>query len=178
VIKGAPWSFAVVASVIAVSMFTGFRFWFRQNLDLKNDLIATYQNRYGPLVGAPRADSATSPLPLIKSWDGYKKTEVVGKVFRNERVPVDGMSYVNCRFSNVTFVYNATAPFSFIGGEVSGPVSLHNDNAPMQSAMEFLRAFHVIREDMQFEDGSTIRPLPIRPAGAPPFKPLGGLQFK
>jgi hypothetical protein len=38
---------------------------------------------------------------------------VVNQTFRNRAVELDGKAFVDCRFENVTFVYNATKPTSF-----------------------------------------------------------------
>lgn len=45
---------------------------------------------------------------------------IIGKSFRNERIVLDGKSFVNCRFDNVTMEYNGTAPFELLSNSFGG----------------------------------------------------------
>jgi hypothetical protein len=45
---------------------------------------------------------------------------VAGREFINQRVPLDGMAYRDCTFTNVTFLYSGTAPVEISGSHYKG----------------------------------------------------------
>jgi hypothetical protein len=54
---------------------------------------------------------------------------VVGKKFKNETISVDGQSYRNTTFENVTLLYNGVAPWEFATGVVfKGDITLRTEN--------------------------------------------------
>jgi len=52
---------------------------------------------------------------MESNWSIYPYEEVVGQHFENTSVLVDGKKFSNCTFSNVTFLFEGTAPFQFNG---------------------------------------------------------------
>ncbi len=46
-----------------------------------------------------------------KDWGKKPRVSVIEKSFVNERVEIDGKSFINCKFTNVTLVFRGEAPF-------------------------------------------------------------------
>jgi hypothetical protein len=67
--------------------------------------------------------------------DSYRYETVVGKTFRNEIVPLDGRSYSNCQFFNVTFEYNGTGPVQLLNNAFHGDVRFTSANPRTATAM-------------------------------------------
>src|SRR5260221_12835552 len=66
----------------------------------------------GLILGAKALGLVQPQKPVetvIKEWPlPYYPIAINGKTFINERVELDGRAFVNCTFTNVTFVYNGT----------------------------------------------------------------------
>jgi hypothetical protein len=82
-------------------------------------------------------------VPAAPSYSNKKET-IAKKHFMNERVVIDGKSFVECKFQNVTFVYNGTAPFDFISSEFRG-FSLASDNPGINDMVRLLHEFHLLK---------------------------------
>jgi len=75
------------------------------------------------------------------SWDSIPKRPVVGKTFENEQVVIDATRFINCKFRNVTFVFEGTGPFEFDGVcEMTPPLSLQTAHPAIQVFMGFQEA--------------------------------------
>jgi hypothetical protein len=94
-------------------------------------------------------DAASSPkFPM---WPyPYQPISVVGKTFRNERVLLDGHSYSNCEFHNVTFVYNGTTAVQFSNNKVFGE-HYATDNQAVIGTITWLKGFNLLRENFNVE---------------------------
>jgi hypothetical protein len=57
-------------------------------------------------------------------------TPVVGRSYRNERVSLDGFSYAECTFTNVTLVFEGRAPFHLAANEFNGAPRLDFSSSP------------------------------------------------
>jgi|SRR5215469_3987800 len=67
--------------------------------------------------------------PYRFEWHGHVDfTRVVSKTFESQSVLLDGMSYRYCKFNNVTFIWNGTAPFQFDHNIVTGNYGYYTDN--------------------------------------------------
>jgi hypothetical protein len=64
-------------------------------------------------------------------------TLVADKTFRNERVELDGKEYRNCKFINVTLVYNARGPVKLVSNAFEGSPALVSDNPSVSAAFAF-----------------------------------------
>jgi len=80
-------------------------------------------------------------------WAGEKKT-IAGKTFRNERVPLDGFSYVNCKFVNVTLVYNGEAPYDLVGNTFVGSRWIETESPSIEAFVTLLDTFGFIGKDV------------------------------
>lgn len=63
---------------------------------------------------------------------------IVNQTYRNETVQLDGKAFHDCRFENVTFLYNGTKPTSLIGCTLSGAreFTFQTDNPSVMTTHE------------------------------------------
>jgi hypothetical protein len=94
------------------------------------------------------------------AWAGYKKEAIVGKTYTQERVILDGHSFVDCKFDKVTLVYNGTAPFAFTHNTLIPPINVASDNPAvlntLSAAIEFERLNRQLGAD---EHGHIVPPV-------------------
>lgn len=105
---------------------------------------------------------------------------IYAKKFRNEAVPLDGFEYVECTFTNVTFVFNGTQRFSITGKtEIHGFDFDFSRCPPAVSAvLDLLYAFDFLQHGIIHNDDPTwaarikkatwVDPISPDPPGAPP----------
>ena len=89
--------------------------------------VSQYQ---GPTKDKPRS-SAIEEMSWVltpEAWKNATKVSVIGKTFRKERVPLDGFSYIDCEFIDVTFVYEGRAPFDILNPTITGPPYFDSPN--------------------------------------------------
>jgi hypothetical protein len=75
---------------------------------------------------------------------------IANKRFINERITLDGIAYRNCRFENVTFVFNGTSPFALDGACIFGRIQVASDNPVVEGTMIWLRGLGIIGENVEF----------------------------
>jgi hypothetical protein len=84
------------------------------------------------------------------------------KKFANERILLDGHSYRECTFDNVTFGFNGTRPFGFMRNTVNGTMRFASDNPAVSGAFTLLRGFGVLNHvEFHNESGSIIEPIGV-----------------
>jgi len=66
---------------------------------------------------------------------------IQGKHFNNEQVLLDGTSYVECTFTNVTLIYNGTAPYRLEYITTAGTVNIRTDNPAISNMTGLLYSF-------------------------------------
>ncbi len=94
---------------------------------------------------------AKSKTVTFTKWpDPYQPTTVVGRTFRNEKVLLDGTSYSNCEFHNVTFVYNGTTPVQFANCKVFGE-HYSSENLAVFGTVVWLKGFNMLRQNFNIE---------------------------
>jgi len=94
------------------------------------------------------ADGAPTQTSL--DWASYKKTVIINKHFRNERIVLDGKSFSNCIFDNVSFEWNGTAPFDLVGNTISDSSRvLASNNRTISAWMFFLKEFRFLRDGIE-----------------------------
>jgi hypothetical protein len=69
------------------------------------------------IVGLPETPRTTTPQPSAQ-------VAIIGQTFHNQHVDIDGRAFTNCTFRNVTLVYKAIAPYSFLACAFEGSVGL------------------------------------------------------
>jgi hypothetical protein len=108
-------------------------------------VFATTLVIYDHLIGSNQ-QAKTVPL----GWATYQKQQIVSKSFNNEKIIVDGKSFISCSFKNVTFEYNATAPFDIINSSLDGQLLLDTTSPPIATFILFLKEFNFINPKTQF----------------------------
>ncbi len=129
VIKEAPISYGItviISIVIVIIVTNGI---YALNLKIKNDLIDSQEKKIESLEGEneklklqSQGEETTiyTPKESASKWSSIQKTPIIGKTFKNERVELDGFSYIECKFINVTFVYKGEAPYDMVNIEFIG----------------------------------------------------------
>lgn len=82
--------------------------------------------------------AATSNYDLDQQWAHYDYKEIGDRHFENEAVPLDGYSYKNSTFANVTFLYNGTAPYSLNNCKFTGTPRFHSGNPSVKATAIFM----------------------------------------
>jgi hypothetical protein len=120
---------------------------------------------FGVIGRAPLSADAN----ILKWRDEPPKKVVADKRFINERVVLDGTAYRNCRFENVTFVFNGTAPFELTRNTISGRIQVTSDNPVVLGTMGWLKGIGMIPAgvEMTAPPGVVIES-PQRMPGPPP----------
>jgi hypothetical protein len=83
------------------------------------DYYDRHQLEIGPLLNtatqASLNEQQTKILNHLKrmgsNWGEYRYEYVTDRTFEHDTILLDGKKFVNCRFIDVTFVYEGTAPF-------------------------------------------------------------------
>ena len=88
-------------------------------------------------------------------WSNTVKVPIVGKSYRNERVELDGFSYSNCTFVNVTFVYKGQRPYDLAGNTIQG-CYVDAASAPLQGLIVLLYHLYLLNPEMDLSDLQTV----------------------
>jgi hypothetical protein len=81
----------------------------------------------------------------------YEPERIVGRKFSNERVVVDGKSFFNCDFTNVTIVYNGTTAIQLRGNRLHGTIRYDTDNPAVVGTILMLYAMKELRPDFKLD---------------------------
>ena len=104
----------------------------------------------------------TKEAQFIKWPDPYQPISAIGKTFRNEKVVLDEHSYSNCKFYNVTFVYNGTTAIQFNNNEIHGAV-LSSDNPAVNGAFVWMLSFKDVVNQFKLEMPPSWEPIKKAP---------------
>ena len=100
--------------------------------------ILAWQGFHQPASGLHDALLAVSVIALLaaatmqrgRGWSaaevrcsGAVRIQVESAMFEGQEVPLDGYEYVNCHFSNVTFIYNGTGSFALVAPRFCGRIA-------------------------------------------------------
>jgi hypothetical protein len=88
----------------------------------------------------------TNIEPYKFKWTGNSATpkyRVVGKTFRDEIVPLDDTEYTDCKFFNVQFLYNGTAPSRLLYNDIEGFEVISN-NPSISGTLELAYALNTV----------------------------------
>jgi hypothetical protein len=75
------------------------------------------------------------------------KEKIYGKMFRNEKVLLDGKSFEKVTFENVTYLVNGTAPFDLVNCTFSGSIQISTDSDSVASGLLLSKELGLIRQD-------------------------------
>jgi hypothetical protein len=81
----------------------------------------------------------------------YEPERIVGKKFSNQRVLLDGRSFLDCEFSNVTLVYNGTTPIQLRNNRIRGAIRYDSDNPAVVATILMLNAMREFRPDFKLD---------------------------
>lgn len=93
-----------------------------------------------------------SRQPSPRGWKTTQKVVVLNKTLQNEKVLLDGHSYSGCRFVNVTFIYNADAPFDLTNNTIEGSWSIETDNVQISGMIKLLNELKMLQPSTQVKD--------------------------
>jgi len=87
----------------------------------------------------------TNIEPYRFKWTGNNspRNRVAGKTFRNEIVPLDDTEYTDCKFFNVKFLYNGTAPSRLLYNDIEG-FEVVSNNPSISGTIELAYALNTI----------------------------------
>jgi hypothetical protein len=110
--------------------------------------------------------STLSTADTPASWVTYAYTTITDRTFKNETVLLDGHHYLRCRFHNVQFVYNASAPVM-----ITEPQFVYASSVILTTARWDINAFNAVATYLfslgrEFKMGQGNRPMWI-PAPKP-----------
>ena len=98
----------------------------------------------------PRFVPTEGSKETSQGWEQIQKKEVSNRTFRNERVPLDGYSYIGCTFENVIFEYKGEAPFSMRYNTIRGRRIVSTANSkPLAGLIGLLRAVEALKPDFE-----------------------------
>lgn len=132
------------ASAKSVDKQTPPRFWVRSVPTLMVAAVALAFSFYGLYMVMSKQPERSD----FASLEQHQLTEVRGRTFFNESVPVDGHRYVNCTFIHVNFVYKGTATFGFIGPRIEGPVRITTRNDAATGIVDLLQGLGFINPNL------------------------------
>jgi len=97
-------------------------------------------------------------------FDSSAHLEVItGREYINEKVPLDGFEYANCKFTNVTFVYDGATSIRFNHNEISGHIEFFTNNEAAFMAIAFLKGTGAVSPDMPLTYGPGRMPANVGP---------------
>ncbi|HWF59402.1 MAG TPA: hypothetical protein VN666_03730 [Nitrospira sp.] len=87
------------------------------------------------------------PRDPFAHWKDYVKEQINSKTFRNEVVILDGKSYRDCTFIDVTFQYDGNAPFEFTHNKVfTHGVQMKSYNRGFSAFVQFMLDLKVLKD--------------------------------
>jgi hypothetical protein len=114
-------------------------------------------------VGLIGVKSESKISVQFQKWPkDYKPIAIVGKSFTNEKVLMDGYSYVDCEFNNVTFVYNGTTAIQMVGSKIAGPIRFDSENPAVMGTILLLKGFGAIGDNFKVDIGPNNRLEPAK----------------
>jgi hypothetical protein len=60
-------------------------------------------------------------------FESHQQENVPSRLFRQEAVVLDGKNFMQCKFDNVTLVYNGTAPAALVGANFANNIVLRSE---------------------------------------------------
>lgn len=108
---------------------------------------------WGAILWGAAGDWAKQKVADLR---GSQLESVFEKRFVNEVVVLDGHSYVNCIFENVTFEFNG-GNFAFVNNTAAG-VRFKSKNKDINSAISALAKFDVFKIPIMTDKGGLVLP--------------------
>jgi hypothetical protein len=101
----------------------------------------------------PHGGKGKTPEVYPFAWrgPGTALIPVVREKFFNTKVLLDGHSYTQCTFENVTFVYNGTAIFQLSRNKMVGSMMFTSDNPAVEGTFLLLQGLGILPADFRVE---------------------------
>jgi hypothetical protein len=113
-----------------------------RTMSLVGILICALALVIGPTVGQMAvAEQGTNTQSQTNFREDYPLKEIRGKTFKDETVELDGNSFIDCTFDNVSFRFDGDAPFRFTNDHFTGKFSLTSNNPIVKTTMELIGTF-------------------------------------
>jgi hypothetical protein len=93
-------------------------------------------------------------------FDLAKIRRVTRQRFINERVILDGHSYANCEFINVTFVYNGTGPFEMMNNNVTSNFKVTTESDAVKYTLALAKGLGLLKPEVPILGVDKSTPLP------------------
>jgi hypothetical protein len=90
--------------------------------------------------------------------ENAKLEEVSFKTFRNETVPIDGKSFHNCTFINVTFEYDGRSTIAFSNNTMVGAIGVKSINPSIFGGWILVKGLGLTRDFPVFGPNGQILP--------------------
>ena len=145
VIRQVPVSAVITVVVCFLLAFLVNRWIYGERIDRATVLMNYYKKE--------RSLSSKTPAQvdtLASAWKATNKTPVIGKSFVNQEVPLDGFSYSDCTFRNVTLVFNGDAPFDLTNNTIEG-VYIRSANPALNGLIQLLIELKMIDPRIRIE---------------------------
>jgi hypothetical protein len=143
VIKAAPYSFFGSLGILLFISWVFLRLLYRGRIDRHKETIGLLER------DIVRLKESSATMPKVEAQrelcDAFKnpRYEIVGGyVFVNQAIEVDGKSFRDCSFTNITFIYNGNGPTEFIGCLFHKSITLESRNPAL---IEFAQLQKVLR---------------------------------
>jgi hypothetical protein len=98
----------------------------------------------------------TTDIPSARERGKATYTKIGHRAHHNETVPLDGFSYYDCTFDNVTFVFQGKGPFEL----------LRSDNPVVMGSFSLMGQFN-LNYKIRWGENYQVSPLTIIPPEAP-----------
>ena len=97
--------------------------------------------------------------------------EISHRTFINEKVPLDGIHYTHCKFENVAFIYNGTAPTSLDHADLYGKITILSDNDGIFQTFVIMKGLGVLKSDIPVTIGPEYDEVQIKEPAIKPWNP-------
>lgn len=104
----------------------------------------------GAAILSPLVEQRGFPPAVPNFANDFKLTVISHQKFYNERVVLDGKSFEDCEFTNVTFVYNGTAPIGLKHNNMNGTILFATDNSAVSMTTVILYGIGIVPSTVPF----------------------------
>lgn len=124
-------------------------------------------------VSWPRSALTTKEFPPGQG-SVFNREDLIainGKFFSNERVVLDGKSFVNCVFEACTIVYNGSEKIWFSNNALRAPIQIQSDVPEIQRMMVFLHQLGMLAVPFRDQNGNFVTPAGLTVINEAPQNP-------
>jgi hypothetical protein len=142
--KAAPGVFTLFALCSILVIYGAVEKFYSERIDV----MKAHQSFLETMVGAYSKGGPTAVEHLSISPQHSKETKaltsVIGKSFKNQKVVLDGFSYSDCSFENITFEYSG-GTFALTHNHISGGMLFSTKNEAIDAFIQLINAFGFLK---------------------------------